>query len=247
MTIRFVTTLFRPPLDGHKAHRFDYSPAWATKLWRNIVTHHPGAEVTCLTDYPVDDPGFVKSLDVAPLTGQHKGWSNLMEMFRPDVVGDRAILIGLDTLFVDTIQPLWERPEGYIVPKDPLYPNLICNALVLVNREHAEDIWTRWQKGERKPNTPYHIKGLFSEMKWLRAHTEPEALWDDLFPGALCSYKVHVARQEPARRPGWRGQRLVPRDPNTLPPGCRVVYFHGPPKQEDLWAGGFEWLEANWR
>lgn len=65
--------------------------------------------------------------------------------------------------------------------------------------------------------------------------------WQEAAPGATASYKEHVHGSR-----HWNARSRV-KPPAVLPPGARVVCFHGKPKPGDLVnAKGHEWLRANW-
>lgn len=231
-----MTCLFRGE-SGTGVNDYGYGPEWVDKLARNVRRFHPDAQIAVVTDYAEDE--FREPVEVFPFALQFKGFARLMECYRPEVVGEKAILVGLDQVFVGDLSALWDQPYGHIAPLDPHFGvtrGRLCNAVVLVDRKAAWQVWKSWLafRVEDRPDYKYllFLRGengertpVFSEMRWLSIHHRPEATWDDLLPGAVLSYKVHV-------RPAGK-----------LPGTARVVYFHGNPKQPDL---DESWVRDNW-
>lgn len=226
--MRYAAVLFRPTerLPGWSGGT--YNPGYADKWARSIKRHAPpDARTVIVTDYDAKD--FASVDEVLPFVHPERGWASLMEMFRPEVVGEHAILLGLDTICVGSLS-LIERvakDTNYIVPLDPYHKPDICNGVVGVSTMGAKTIWDTWQRRRSQDlrHPRYGLFGAFSEMKWLRTHTEPDATWDSECPGAVCSYKVDLRRGEPTS-------------------ATRIVYFHGSPKPHELTDA---WATDNWR
>lgn len=221
--MRAVATLFRPT-GRLPAFSSGYSPEWADRLLRGLRRHTPDPELVVVTDYEPEN--FEEPVQAIEFVHRERGWASLMEMFRPDVVGERAILVGLDTVIVGDLADIDGIQEDAVFPRDPYHAPALCNALVSVSALGAETIWDCWQsEREEALDDPQFLNfGAFSEMLWMRERLEPDAWLDDLVPGQVVSYKVHCG--------------------DGLPLDARVVYFHGRPKPQDVHN---PWMQEHWR
>lgn len=235
--MRYVATLFKPVGRLPDWSRNAYSPRYADRFAANVKRWAPDAEVVIVTDY---DPGeFKAGQTVLPFQLPDRGWCCLLEMFRPDVVGEAAILCGLDTIFIGPLADVERvtRDTGYTAVSDPYHEHIISNALVGVTAPCAREIWEAWllARAAGAITSPvYRIPAapaVFSEMAWLREHfpVERKSRFDSLLPteSALLSYKARVA-------------------PRAGPPTGAAVYFHGEPKPHDLADLGERWVLDNW-
>lgn len=228
--MRYVATLFAPPGDLPAWSRV-YTPAYADRFAESVRRHSPDADVVIITDFPPDQ--FTAGQTVVPFTLPHRGWAALMEMFRPELVGeDAAILCGLDTVFTGPLGDVEAavRAHGYIAPVDPFHGPAMTNAIVGITWCHAAPIWHRWVeacRGGLPTDEQYRLFGAFSEMLWLRHNAPALAFFDNLQGDAVVSYKAAIAPGEPSA-------------------DTRIVYFHGQPKPHDLAAQRVPWVLKNW-
>jgi len=215
--MRYVCTLFKPP-DGFIDFDAGYSPEWVNKLNRNLKRWSDNPQLVVVTDF---EGGFEEDIEVYPFVHEERGWACIMETFRPEVVKDRALLVGLDTIMVGPLKEI-EEAEGLIAPLDPYHAPSICNAVVAVD---DSSVWEKWEdQRELHLGDPlYDLFGQFSEMKWLRHHTKPK-LWDDILPNQIVSYKAHVKKNGVG--------------------DAKIVYFHGNPKPNEL---DLDWIQENWK
>lgn len=195
-------------------HRFSdsYHEGWVTKLYagfkRNLTDPFNFA---LFTDRPRDlpDPIIQFPLEHSPIT-----YGSCMEPYK---LNEPMILVGLDTVIVgncdilaDYCTALGDRPV--LTPRDPYQPERFCNGVQLVPHGRF-DMYMAWAAlGGTQCN----------DMDFIRKAERVEAL-DDKFPGLVLSYKVQVRQAQHDARGGA-----------TLPPGARIVYFHGSPKPHEL-------------
>ena len=215
--MRYICTLFKPP-HGFIDFDAEYNPEWVNRLNRNLKRWSENPQLVVVTDF---EEGFEDDIEIYPFKHEERGWVCLMEMFRPEIIQDRALLVGLDTIMVGPLKEI-EEAKGLIAPLDPIHPPSICNAVVAVDNS---DVWDKWvDQKELHLNDPlYELFGQFSEMKWLREHIRPR-LWDNILPGSIVSYKVHVKDRDLG--------------------DARIVYFHGKPKPNNL---DLDWIQENWK
>ncbi len=221
--MNYIAVLFKPP-KSFRDFGAGYSPEWVNKLYRNLKKWSPDATLTVITDF---EKGFSPEVIISPFVLEDSGWARLMEMYRPDLVGERSILIGLDNIFVGDLSDIEKCDNKIILPRDPFYPQHFCNAVVSIGREYSNKLWNRWLETRSidMDNQKYKLDGQWSEMFWLRDQIKQASYWDDLLPNKIVSYKVQCKRGVPDKK-------------NS------IVYFHGNPKQHDLLDR--DWVKNNW-
>lgn len=103
-------------------------------------------------------------------------------MIEPFKLNEPMIIVGLDTVITGNCDHLARyclTADRIAVPRDPFYPDKLCNGVVLAP---AGSAWF-WND---KPD------GM-NDMDWVRSHDL--AVIDDLFPGQVVSFKRHVRKQ----------------------------------------------------
>jgi len=231
--MNYIAVLFRPKETRDLPHSSGiYNPDWANKLFRGLERHtsegwsREDPLLTVITDF--DRTNFEPDITTTDFVYPERDWSSMMELFRPDVVGDGAILLGLDTIIVGSLKPIEAacKRAQCIVPLDPYHAPEICNAAVWVAGEVAEEIWFEWtERRERDMRDPkYQMWGKFSEMMWLRSHLKFDDTWDSMAPGAIASWKVDLLLGPPEKR-------------------TAAVFFHGQQKPHNVKQS---WIRAHW-
>jgi hypothetical protein len=115
---------------------------------------------------------------------QIKGVPNYGTMIQPFEMNEPMIIVGLDTIVVGNCDHLAEyalSAERLAVPRDPFYPQTVCNGVALVPTGHA---WVSHDKAED------------NDMDWIRTiwkRGQADVI-DDLFPGQVVSYKGEVKK-----------------------------------------------------
>lgn len=198
MSVTVVTLLYQPPGDA-PAWAACYTPAWVDKLYRGVQRHYRGAfNFVCLADdfYEFEEPIDIQPLDLV-------AWMHVAKQCYC-VKGDRLVVMGLDTIIVGDLSELFAYNGALAAPRDPYNPSQPCNGVVLC------------------PPRPDIAVCSGTDMDVL-SKFHPDFI-DDLFPGQVRSYKVHV-----------RAEGLG---------NARIVYFHGWPKPNMI---SDPWVAEHWR
>jgi hypothetical protein len=176
-----------------------YSPEWVDKLYRGVARHYSEPfRFVCLTD---NNYAFEEKIETKPL--HNKRWATACLQLHA-VEAERLVIMGLDTVITGRLNEIFAYTGDLAVPRDPYRIHAPCNGVVLCPTR--TDIATS--------SSPDDMRALESfKYDWL----------DDLFPGQILSYKVHV-------RPHGLGD-------------ARIVYFHGEPKPHVLYD---EWIKEFW-
>ena len=225
--MRYICGLFRPT-EGLPRYSSGYSGLDVDRLYRGLSRNSDEeVELVVVTDYP--DTEFAEPVVTAEFQNEERGWACLMELYRPDLVGERAIVLGLDTIIVGSMAEIESQTGDVVAPYDPYHKPELCNALISLSGKASEELWNRWsaRRTDHLADPRYrYIGGNFSEMVWLRHNIEPDAWWSDVAPGQSASYKVDLVG-------GELGERT------------RVVYFHGFPKLSEV--NYRRWVQENWK
>jgi hypothetical protein len=225
--VRYICGLFRPA-GNLPRYSSGYSGLDVDRLYRGLSRNtDEEVELVVVTDYP--DAEFDEPVVTAEFQNEERGWACLMELYRPDLVGDRAVVLGLDTIIVGNLAEVESQTADVVAPYDPYHKPELCNAIISLSGKASEELWDKWSSRRTKdledPRYRY-IGGHFSEMVWLRQNITPDAWWSDATPGQIASYKVDLVG-------GELGERT------------RVVYFHGFPKPREV--NYRKWVQENWR
>jgi len=198
-----------------------YGPEYVENLAQGVQEHIPDSELLVLTDAHYWHRLSDSSARVLALDGYGVGgWSNILEMFRPDLwpcAGERMLGMGLDTVIVGDCSWLWEWDESPVgLPLDPYYAPLPCNGVMTWDREGAQLVWEAFLESRRarmarhlyarRPSEMALLRDLYARLGWVPLeHTHRR----------LLSYKVHVKNGMPVE-------------------DASIVYFHGSPTPADL-------------
>lgn len=177
-----------------------YTPEWVDKLYRGISrNYHEPFRFVCLTD---------REYEFEERVEQERLWTTNWPTASIQAYGinaERIAFMGLDTIITGNLTEIFGYGGPLAVPRDPYNPGSPCNGVVLC------------------PPRPDIVETPSDSDMRVFDGFEKDYL-DDIFPGLIKSYKVHV-----------------------LPHGmgdARIVYFHGEPKPHVL---DDPWIKENWR
>lgn len=194
-----------------------YDEKWVVRLYegfkRNLTVPW---RFVLFTDRKRDLPKEIKQ---EMLRAEVPDYSSCIEPFR---FGTPMILVGLDTVIVGNIDHLAEyclNEEILALPRDPYKPERSCNGVCLIPEGH-QCVYRNW-KGE-------------NDMEYLRK--QDHVFIDDLFPGEVISYKVHI-RSKP-------GSTIISEPENNPFTKARIVYFHGSDKPHEV--THLPWIKRHW-
>jgi hypothetical protein len=210
-----------------------YPVEYVNKLY-SAVTKNTSLSVEFVLYTENKTTGVNKNIAVIK-TGLPYWWSG-MRFFQknaPEINPDCALFLDLDVVIVGSIDDLLLYPSDFCFMKD--YPSVNCphgherdaNTGVTLMRNFAgAPVWDEYVKagipiwnpaGNEDKRLPLAAQGLINDLNIKR----------DLFPeNWVCSYKLHEV--------GRKG----------LPDDCRIVHFHGRPKQHEV---SDEFIERCWR
>ena len=107
-------------------------------------------------------------------------------MLEPFKLNEPMIVVGLDTIVTGSCDEMADYcfyGDRIAVPRDPFYPDKLCNGVALVPAGQA------WLWNNRNLE--------LSDMEWVRANADRMAVIDNLFPGQCKSFKGEVKSNGP--------------------------------------------------
>lgn len=206
----------------------DYRPAHVAALRAQIEQHLTiPHRFIALSDCDVPT-------ERVPLNYNWPTWWSKLELFRPDIEGD-ILAIDLDTTIAANIDHL-VRGARLTLLSDFYHLNNPASGLMFLPERDRAVVWSVWIQdptGHMARCAGFDAAGVGGDGKFLGPLLGPRAdRWQDLFPGQVVSYKVHIRKKSHPRESG----------DGTLPPNARVVCFHGRPRP---WAIGAQpWLPS---
>jgi hypothetical protein len=165
-------------------------------------------------DMPCERVGLPNALE-------WEGWWWKLWLFSPSfraVVPERFVYIDLDTIIVDSLS-FFDAYEGDFAMLRDFY-NMAPgygSGIMVVGEGFGKDLYT----GFHYPDDCTR----WGDQVWLGTHATSIDLIQDLFPGKVCSYKVHCARE------------------SKIPDGAAVVCFHGRPRPHEVTQ---PWITQHW-
>ncbi|MBN8511290.1 MAG: glycosyltransferase [Burkholderiales bacterium] len=226
-----------------------YGPEYVNRLYAMVRRHLRGDfDFVCLTDDAQGVRAEVRCvplpvMDVAP--GAERGWRKL-STFVADLHGLRgpALFLDLDVVIVGAIDPFFEQPGEFLIIHDWKRPWRVTGNSSVYRFEvgahadllqhfvaHQAEVRQRFRNEQEYLSHRLHAQGRL-------------AYW----PKGWCrSFKYHSLPRWPANY--WRAPQV--------PPGTRIVIFHGEVNPPDALAGRRNrrwrhmrpaaWVAEHWR
>lgn len=200
-------------------YRSTFTAASVNVLKRMVDRHYaPPHRFVCVTD---DAKGLDAGIEAVPLWndyatvpsphGAHQpSCYRRLKMFSKEieaVVGSRFVCLDLDTVIVNDMAPLWDRPEDFIAWQEQNPKNYYNGSMWMLRTGTRAKVWEDFN-----PQSPMiaHRAGHFgSDQSWMSYSLGPhEAKWTT--KDGVYSYNVHLRDKT-----------------RTLPENARVVMWHG--------------------
>jgi len=232
-----------------------YGPEYVNKL-HNMVGRNLSRpfRFVCLTDdaagidpqievKPIPAIGFDEFDQRKPWTFAH-GWLKLTSFANPlyDLQG-RTLFLDLDIVILDSLDPFFEQQGEFIVIKewDKSDGTGNTSAYIYTIGAHTDAL------DHLKNNYPASIADVRNEQEFITGYLSRQGKLG-YWPEAWCrSFKRHCLRRGLM---GWFA-------PPVIPPGARIIAFHGKPNPPDAIAGvsgkwyrrvmPTQWVADHWR
>lgn len=179
-----VATMLWEPNKHSMAFSRMYDETWVEKLYRGFKRHLTVPfEFICFTDKErtFSEPEIKQE----PIESE----LNYGAYIEPFKMNEPMMLVGLDTVItgnIDHLAKYCEEASKLAVPRDPFFPETVCNGVALIPGGHG---WV------------YESHEGQNDMDYIRSLNV--AVIDDLWPGEVVSFKGHVKDY------GLEGARIV--------------------------------------
>lgn len=187
-----------------------YGPEYVYRLQAGVREHLPGARFVCLTD----TPDALRGVKCIPLLHCWPGWWSKMELFRPDIAGD-LLYFDLDTVICGDLAGVAGAGRDTFIRDFYRQGQGLGSGMMYLTEVRRPRTWSMWMKHPARWMHRFQRAGDQGFLEQVYADTC--ARWQDVTPGQVVSYKADCSR--------------------GLPPGARVVCYHGLPKpHQTRWA-----------
>lgn len=154
-----------------------------------------------------------------------------LRAFHPDIAevfGERFVMLDLDTVIVNDVRPLWDRPEDFVAWGETDPRSFYNGSMILLRAGTRSKVWTEFDPIE-SPRLAKAAGRFGSDQGWLSYCLGPgEPRWTT--EDGVYSYRIHIRAH-----------------PTKLPGNARIVMFHG---GTDPWsdvAQTWPWVKEHYR
>jgi hypothetical protein len=194
-----------------------YGPEYVNVLHdmveRHLTVPH---RFTCFTD----DPAGV-DCETRPIAADMPTWYGKLTLFGHPVPG-RVLYFDLDVVIVGNIDGFAEYDGRFCLLKAFNRDWGFNSTIMSIGPDFGHHIWDEFARDPEAAIARCHDEAdppwNHSDQRWIELHVESADYWQDLLPGQVVSYRADCR--------------------DGLPPGARVVSFHGhldPPVAPDPW------------
>ena len=181
----------------------EYRPEHVRALARQV----PG--LVCISDVEVE------SVPCIPMPEHWPGWWSKMNLFHPSIRGD-LLYIDLDTVIVGDLSDLASLGRTTML-SDFYYHERPASGLMYLTESDRSKVWAAWTADPKEAMRKCMRHG---DQQFIGEVLHDAQRFQDVLPGRVVSYKVHVAKGLNKRSIG----------DGTVPVGASVVCFHGRPR-----------------
>lgn len=241
MTREFVCFKWRPA----NGYRSSFGPATVNTLHSMLGRHHDGPfRLTCITD---DRTGISSEVRVLPL------WRELCNIPSPhgrgypscyrrlplfaeefngariaELIGERFVVLDLDVVICNTINPLFDGGEDFRIWGDTAKGTPYNGSLWMLRAGARRKVWDEFDPIV-SPRRSLALGYIGSDQGWIGAALGPfEPKWTTA--DGVYSFRNHIQRS------GCQ-----------LPPGARIVIFHGAVDPWSMQARVLPWVTKHYR
>lgn len=189
----------------------DYIQRIFSSLEANLQNFNEPYRFWCITDDPRTCPEDVRAIPSDPGL---KGWWNKLSLFKPGIFprGDRALYFDLDTMVIGDMADIAGYKGPFAAGRDFYSNNHMNSSMMAWEVGNYDHIWNTW----RNCGAPQWDKR--GDQFWIETMLRdlPMDYFQDLYPAQFVSLKADC------------------RALGGIPPGVRLVAFHGRPRPHEI-------------
>jgi hypothetical protein len=184
----------------------NYEPKHVRWLQRQCNQYAPGVRFVCLTN-----ERKIEGVETIPLNCAWPGWWSKMELFGHDL--GRVLYMDLDTVIVGPLDEMLAYPHQFTALNSlGKKTTRLLNSGLMAWQGARPDLLEPFAADPQRWINECRTARCWGDQGFIGRHIGNDwQAWQDLFPGAVGSYKNTWNRQRP-------------------PSSARVVCFHGEPK-----------------
>lgn len=184
-----------------------YAAAMFNALRRNLSGNH---RYLCMTDDPSTLPAGVEAIEPEPGL---MGWWNKVALFKPGKLPEgQTLFFDLDLVPIGSLDGLAAYDGPFAAMRDPFNKHRVGSAIMSWDTRLQTHVWTRWEQAGKPQFDPH------GDQAWIEGVTPKIDRFQDFLPGQIVSFKADC----------------VPL--NGIPPGVRIICFHGRPRPHEAMA-----------
>lgn len=202
----------------HAMARATYGPETVLLLRAMVARWYPHPHrFVCVTD----DPKGLENVEVVPLWrdfadvpsphgGKNPSCYRRLKLFDPaiaDLFGPRFIAVDLDCVITGDLTPIFDRPEPFVMYGDTNPKTHYNGSLILMTAGARPKVFTTFD-AKLSPRKHYQSGCFGSDQGWI-------------------SYCLGPGERKFTKADGIYSYRNELRQSHRLPPGARIVVFHG--------------------
>lgn len=212
----------------------------AAGVRRNLKQPH---RFLCMTDRigrePIEGVGYrqIRDLELTAIRGcfaRLRMFDPYWQFLREIKEGERIACIDLDTVITGPLDPLFDRPEPFVIMQkgNASNPCPMNGALMMIRAGAHPEVWNDFSLDAAAKTAHYEFP---DDQGWIWAKLPSAAGWKCGVDSGVFVF----------RKPGWPSfDRKMKRGGDDLPNGARLVTFSGgrsPEKYKHL-----DWVKENW-
>lgn len=205
------------------------------------------ARYICITDEP---EGIEDGIEILPMWEDYREWGGCytrLKLFDPrmvEILGERFVSVDLDSVICGSLDPVFDRPEDFIIWKNVGAGSLYCGSMFMMNAGCRPQVLSEFDP-----------KGLVFKRKGFKQRSEGRwahhrALEAGNIIGSDQAMISTILGPEEAMWTERDGVMSFKRDiiGANLLSEARIIFFHGveDPSQKELWKK-HPWIEEHWR
>jgi hypothetical protein len=210
-------------------------------ILENMVArhYHKPHRFVCITDDPegINGETFPIWDDLADVRNPMDRWVSCyrrLKIFSKEMIplfGPRIVVLDIDTIIVDDVTPLWDRPEPFVgirLNTGNIQQKRYGGAMYLMDTGAFSEVFDDFDP-ETSPQECIDAGLMGSDQAWLSYKLGPDqAVWTRN-EGVLSSKLDRCLRC------------------NHVRPRCRIVMFHGKPRPWEHNAQKLRWVAEHWK
>ena len=189
---------------------------YVNKLYKGIKANtSKGFLFTCFSDRYNKQHNIIDEVDVQPIPYFTGDWYSKIGLYNKELynANDQIFFFDLDTVIIRNLDELLSYSGEFIIVRDFYRPKGFQSCFMSWRPASVHHMWK---------NIPRTYKSRYGDQGWPEEQYPTADIWQDVYPGQVASYKVHIRDKK-----SNRGQIM---DMSNV----SVLCFHGRPALHEV-------------